>query len=334
VDTLCLIARLLLAGVFVVSGLAKLSDRKGTRQALIDFRLPRRLASPTSLALPVVEIVIAIALVPAASGWWGALAAFALLVLITAAIGINLAKGRRPLCHCFGQLDSSPIGWQTLARNGVFAAIAGLILSQARTPSLQIALFAAAGVVFAGALVGEGWLIYRLGRRLASLEKKLATVGFALSPEAGNSTTGLAVGARAPGFRLDALDGETITLDRLCSAGKPVLLVFTDPECGPCTQLLPTLGNWQLEHAAHLAIVNISRGSLEANRAKSAAYGVKNLLVSSGGEVIQAYGAFAIPSAVLIRPDGTVGSTLALGEGAIGALIQKTLVSRQSVGVR
>ena len=43
-------------------------------------------------------------------------------------ISINLARGRTPECHCFGQLHSAPAGWKTLARNGALAAVAAFIL--------------------------------------------------------------------------------------------------------------------------------------------------------------------------------------------------------------
>jgi len=340
---LIFIATLLLTTVFVISGLGKLTDAQRTQRALIDFRLPVRLAVPTGWALPVAELVVAIALLPTGSRWWGALGAIALLLLITAGIGVNLANGRRPVCHCFGQLDSRPIGWQMLVRNGLLAGMAGLILSQGWVKTqlqgasisktlafnVQSGSGAAIGLILVGAAVGEGWFIYRLQRRLASLEHKLATKGFAFAGGSGSLAAGLAVGSRAPDFRLTGLDGDTIRLDHLRSAGKPVLLVFTDTECDPCTQLLPTLAYWQREHAANLTIANIGRGPLEANRAKSVAHGVKNVFVPTGGEVAQAYRAFAAPSAVLIRSDGTIGSTVVLGEGAIGALIQVTLSSSQ-----
>jgi uncharacterized membrane protein YphA (DoxX/SURF4 family) len=47
-----LIARLLLAGVFLVAALAKLADLAGSRQALRDFGVPARLATPLGLLLP------------------------------------------------------------------------------------------------------------------------------------------------------------------------------------------------------------------------------------------------------------------------------------------
>ena len=52
----------------------------------------------------------------------------ALLSVFVVGISINLARGRKPECHCFGQLHSAPAGWKTLARNGVLAAVAGFIL--------------------------------------------------------------------------------------------------------------------------------------------------------------------------------------------------------------
>ena len=116
-----LVARLLLAGVFLVAGVAKLADRAGSRQAIVDFGLPARLATPLGIVLPLAELAVAVALIPVSTAWWGALGALALLLLFTAGIGINLARGRQPECHCFGQLHSAPAGWSTLIRNGELA---------------------------------------------------------------------------------------------------------------------------------------------------------------------------------------------------------------------
>jgi uncharacterized membrane protein YphA (DoxX/SURF4 family) len=108
-----LIARLALAMTFAVAGAAKLADLAGSRRALEEFGLPLPLALPLGTFLPVVEIGIAAAWVPVVSGWWGATAALALLVVFTAGIAGTLIAGRRPDCHCFGQLYSAPIGWGT-----------------------------------------------------------------------------------------------------------------------------------------------------------------------------------------------------------------------------
>ena len=51
-----LVARLLLAGVFLVAGVAKLANRAGSRQAIVDFGLPARLATPLGIVLPLAEL--------------------------------------------------------------------------------------------------------------------------------------------------------------------------------------------------------------------------------------------------------------------------------------
>ena len=127
-DAALLIARLVLGGVFVLAGVAKLSDLKGSRQAIIDFGVPPAIAAPLGLLLPVAELSVAATLLPASTAWWGALGALALLAVFVVGITYNLARGRKPDCHCFGQLHSAPAGWKTLARNGVLAVVAGFVL--------------------------------------------------------------------------------------------------------------------------------------------------------------------------------------------------------------
>lgn len=78
--------------------------------------------------LPLAELAVAATLLPSSTAWWGALGALALLSLFLVGITYNLARGRKPDCHCFGQLHSAPAGWKTLARNGVLAAVAGFVL--------------------------------------------------------------------------------------------------------------------------------------------------------------------------------------------------------------
>ena len=52
-DAVELIARFVLAVVFLVAGVAKLADRPGTRAALEGFGLPERLAVPGAVVVPV-----------------------------------------------------------------------------------------------------------------------------------------------------------------------------------------------------------------------------------------------------------------------------------------
>lgn len=127
-EIVLLVIRLLLAAVFLVAGFAKLADLAGSRQALRDFGVPAALARPFGVLLSLTELAVAVALLPAASAWWGAIGALVLLLLFVAGISSNLARGRTPDCHCFGQWHSAPAGWSTLARTLGLSALAGFVV--------------------------------------------------------------------------------------------------------------------------------------------------------------------------------------------------------------
>src|SRR5579863_4211111 len=125
-----LVARLLLAGVFVVAGLAMLADPAGSRKSMADFGIHQFLAWLFVWVLPSAEIVVGAGLVPARSASWAAVGALVLLVFFITGIGISLARGRKADCHCFGRLYSAPANGKTLARNGALAGVAALIAWQ------------------------------------------------------------------------------------------------------------------------------------------------------------------------------------------------------------
>ena len=90
-DATLLGARLLLALVFTVAGVAKLADRPGSRQAMVDFGVPAVLVGPFGVLLPVAELAVAAALIPTTTVLWGAVGALVLLTLFAGGIGANLA---------------------------------------------------------------------------------------------------------------------------------------------------------------------------------------------------------------------------------------------------
>jgi methylamine dehydrogenase accessory protein MauD len=347
-DILMLIARLLLSGVFLVAGLAKLADRAGSRQAVIAFGVPTPLATPLGVLLPLVELAVAIALLPSMARW-GALGAFALLLGFVAAIGVNLVRGRNPECHCFGQLHSAPVGWKTLARNGVLAALAGFVVWQGGEgdagPSAvgwigalsvtQLLILVVGGAILA--LLAGLWLFLlhllkqngQLLVRVEELEARPVWGGLRCGSPNGaqhaQPAAGLPVGSEAPNLGLEDLRGERLTLDSVSSSGKPVMLLFTDPNCGPCNTLLPEVSRWQEEHREKLTVALISRGDGEEGRAKAQEHGLTNVLLQEDWEVSEAYQVSGTPSAVLIRPDGTIGSPVAAGAETIRTLVTQVV---------
>jgi uncharacterized membrane protein YphA (DoxX/SURF4 family)/peroxiredoxin len=130
IELTLLACRLLLATVFLLAGGAKLVDPAGSRKALRDFGLPLAIARPLVVLLPLLELAVAAALIAVSLEWYGACGALGLLSFFLIAVGIAMLRGRKPDCHCFGQLHSEPAGWKTLVRNALLAACAGWLVSR------------------------------------------------------------------------------------------------------------------------------------------------------------------------------------------------------------
>src|SRR5215211_5300707 len=352
-DAALLIARLVLAGVFTLAGVAKLSDLKGSRRAIINFGVPSAIATPLGLLLPLAELTVAATLLPASTAWWGALGALALLSVFVVGITYNLARGRKPDCHCFGQLHSAPAGWKTLARNGALAAIAGFVLragyeggagpsAVAWVGALSTAQLLAplVGVLVLALLAGQWTFLVHLLRqngrllvRLEAVEATLAEGGSVLATSQNGTPVhqeaeGLPVGSEAPQFSLSGLYGETFTLEALRSSGKPLMMLFTDPGCGPCNALLPEVGRWQEEHAHKLTLSLVSRGQVEENKTKAQEHALRNVLLQKDWEVSESYEVRGTPSAVLIAPDGKVATPVAGGAEGIRGLLSYAVGER------
>ena len=112
-----LLARAVLALVFLIAGVAKLADLDTSRDTVEAFGFTLPVARVVGTALPFAEITVALGLLVQQSSRWAAVAAIVLLAGFTAAIGRALSRGSRPNCNCFGQLTSQAIGAQTIGRN-------------------------------------------------------------------------------------------------------------------------------------------------------------------------------------------------------------------------
>jgi thiol-disulfide isomerase/thioredoxin len=99
------------------------------------------------------------------------------------------------------------------------------------------------------------------------------------------------------------------------------MLLFTDPNCGPCNALLPEIGRWQEEHADKLTVSLVSRGDPKENRTKAQEHALTNVLLQEDWEVSEAYRIGGTPSAVLVGANGTIASSVAGGAEAIKGLL-------------
>jgi peroxiredoxin len=129
---------------------------------------------------------------------------------------------------------------------------------------------------------------------------------------------GLKAGTPAPGFRLPRLGGGELALEDY--RGKRVLLVFSDPQCGPCDELAARLQEvHEKANASH--VVMVSRRDDEANRRKAAQHGLTfPIVLQKSWEISRRYAMFATPAAYSIDEQGVVAGDVAVGVEPILAL--------------
>jgi peroxiredoxin len=160
------------------------------------------------------------------------------------------------------------------------------------------------------------------GRLLLRIEALEAKGALAQQPMPVRPTLqGLPIGAKAIPFELPNVQGSRATLDTLLADGKPLLLISTDPNCGPCSALMPEVVAWQQNLAGEVTVALLSHGRFNDNKKKAAEFGLKNALVEKKYEIAEKYHAIGTPTGVLIRSDGTIGSPAVGGADGIRQLV-------------
>jgi peroxiredoxin len=157
------------------------------------------------------------------------------------------------------------------------------------------------------------------GRKQLGSERSLA--------ESRLERDGLKAGTPAPSFVLPDLGGATVSLEEY--RGRRLLLVFTDPGCGPCDALAPELARLHEEHGeARLALLMVGRGDQEANRRKATQHGIGfPYLLQDHWQLSKQYGIFATPVAFLIDAQGVIARDVARGQEEISALAREELAA-------
>jgi len=335
-EIVLLIIRLILFGVFAVSGVSKLLDPEGTEKAMRDFGTPDEFARFFAVGLPFAEIVFAVCFLFVSMSWLGAAGALVLLLTFIGGMLWQIKLGRAPDCHCFGQIHSEPVGIKSLVRNIVFAVLAILLLVQGRedqgldlatssTGMLQMVLIlflVVVGVVLLGYLVKLTAQQNEIVRRLSVLELTGGEPGAVERNEAGDPGDALPIGAPLPDFVIPDLNGRTVTFEHLLGENKPFLFVFVGAQCSPCEQLFPEILEWETEFAGKLHFVLVSHGDVEVNRQK---FGQSQgtVLVERDREFATAVYAKWTPTALFVDSAGNIASHPAAGDVAIRRLIER-----------
>jgi peroxiredoxin/uncharacterized membrane protein YphA (DoxX/SURF4 family) len=333
--SIVLAIRCLFSLIFLVAAVAKFADLPGSRRAVRGFGVPASLADSIGVALPAFELTIGLALLFPHTAWWGAVGAAALLTCFVLAIGANLLRGKTPDCHCFGQLHSAPAGPKTLIRNLILLALAILMAAQGTKntgPGIGDILAALSGahlawIVTAFAVISScavaTWFMLQLYKQNGRLLQRIEALEQRGNGNATHLTSaevptelphvGLPLGSPAPPFELLDTNGRPHSLQSLLLDSKPLMLLFIDPECGPCKAMLPTVAVWHAEYAEIVKIAIVSRGGAKKNLEKIGSKKLPSLLLQQDREVATAYQCYGTPGAVWIGGDERITSYVSQG---------------------
>ncbi|MCW5596289.1 MAG: hypothetical protein KIT42_10510 [Rhodocyclaceae bacterium] len=114
-----------LAIIFIGGAWHKLRDREAFAMAVEQYRLvPESWAGALAWALPLWELAAGGLLLLTATREVGALLALALLLVVTAAVTVNLLRGRSHIdCGCGGPEGGQHLSWALVARNLLLAVL-------------------------------------------------------------------------------------------------------------------------------------------------------------------------------------------------------------------
>jgi cytochrome c biogenesis protein CcmG/thiol:disulfide interchange protein DsbE len=129
------------------------------------------------------------------------------------------------------------------------------------------------------------------------------------APGGGRAGGPVRVGAEAPAYAAETLDGERMAISQL--RGRPVLLNVWATWCHPCRQEIPALEQLHRTYAPrglHVVGVSIDQGDQQQGiREFLQEYGASYpIWLDPDGEIQTAYSTMGVPNTFLIGPDGTV----------------------------
>ncbi|GAB2551679.1 hypothetical protein GCM10027167_68730 [Nocardia heshunensis] len=287
-----------------------------TRDALAAFGVAARLVPTVAWSLPMVEASIALGVAAPYVCVPASVAGVILMGVFTGAVAWRLWQGERPACACFGEPSATPIGPGTLVRNLVLLAVGvAATVGAVRYPRLPITgisgdrlLLVTACVVLAAVQVRQAMAMRALHARIEESNGKVAVQ--------------LPIGSRAPSFELPSTTGST-SLRQLLTSGRPQLLVFLQPACGPCKSIAGVLPELAAGVREWVDVVVIGSGTLEENALWRTEYGINDYLVQRSSEIGRRYAITGTPAAIQIDPGGRIQSEPAAGSGGIRKLFRE-----------
>lgn len=329
-----LAAPILLSLTLLVSGAAKLGHAGSTRDAMVSLRLGLRpLHRPIAAALPVAEIVLAIALwlpgrvLPVIAAALVAVLMIAYLVIIARALWFD----ERVECSCFGTWGSPTVSAATLLRNIVLSVLGLVAVALALSGGIGRALQAPASLL--------GWAL------ALAVAVVLAVVTVRGAESADPAARGDAVGAPSPTAHdaedaedelldyerraipagvLQRPDGSLVTLRQLAGT-RAVLLLFVTEGCGPCERVMDSLAGWLPALEPYMQVNVVLRTPVERLRERTANRVGALALHDPQFSARESLGGRGAPSAVLLGADGMLAGGPVVGGDDVISFVEDIL---------
>lgn len=170
------ICRFVLATVFALAGVAKLPRRAEFEDAVRSYRLiPDAYVRPIARGLPLFELGCGLLLMLGLGTRIVSGLLAVCLVGFAAAISINLARGRRIDCGCFGTVTEKEISWRTVARDVVLLALALLVIA---APTTAFSLDAVIGGAAKSSMASSAGVAYLIVGTVLVLSLSLVAQAF------------------------------------------------------------------------------------------------------------------------------------------------------------
>ena len=328
-ELVILVARLALVVTFLLSAVAKWRDQDGARQAVKNFGIPSSLAPVIAAVLAPLELASAILLLT--TGWGvvvGALLAVAVLAAFTIGIVVNLLRGNRVECRCFGALSNKPLSWWSVVRNAVLIALAVLVLTGGTDQGF---VWQELADIFAPLSTAEAWLTVAVFTLIAAVAI-LAVMFFQLLRRYGSvllRVEALEVGGgdhghhhasdfqawEAPAFEAVNNAGDSVSLQDVMVDDGASLFVFVSPHCEGCGELVDDLRAWQADETGPNVVV-LSPGERPAIAEKFGDVVVH----AHSGALIDDYRVEFTPGALVVSTDGFITVPPAYGSDDVRRL--------------
>ena len=312
-----LIVELTLASVLATSGVAKLRDRRATRDAFDALRVPRVMpADAAATALPWVEVALAVLLLAAPSGWLVPVAVAVLVLMLSYAWLVARALGfDEPVsCSCFGSLGRHEIDRTTLARNVLLVFLSGVVV-----------WFALDGGSVPAALgdldSGDGWTLVAATAAAAVALLVVGGTSGPRTPPQGDAEVLDYQRQPIPYGVLKLPDDRSATLAELATT-QARLLVVLNPGCGPCVRTAARLDDWAARLAPAVGLLAVYPDKPSAAKAAEHA---RELGVVEPERNVRRLFSVGTPAAVLLGADGLMAGGPVAGEDDVTQFVEDVL---------